>query len=180
LASSEKKNTDLIKKIGMRNRKEKSKWSRESKERIGALVMNEKGMKAKIDSLEWNLNSIIGKLMDIKKYYVLKRFENLGNGFDKANRILKVRIGDIILVEDPSIISDKTLKILREKVTVIIGRKKFPRKLKEHDFLLIDSKKFSLKDFKHFSLVLRKEYDKELNKYELLKKIVKDYQKKRN
>ncbi len=181
LINAEKTNSELIKRLNKKYTKERSDMAMKIKEKnIKTLSGDWSELKRNTRSIIWERSKLEQFMLEIKEYYVLKRLDNFGSDFEKNNSILKIKQGDIIIVDHPEIISMKTLDIISEKIDVIIGRNQFPKKFREdYNFIMIDANKLNITDFKHFSLVRRKEFDRMMDKHELLKKIVHDYRKKR-
>lgn len=113
-------------------------------------------------------------LSDLDENYLIKKMDNLGyNEFELKNQLLNIQRGDILLVNDITVYSEKTVQQLRNKVSTIIYRN--GRAKSDLPFILVRSDELSLNEEEHFALANKKELDKKTSSYELLRKIIKDY-----
>lgn len=113
-------------------------------------------------------------LSNLDENYLLKKLDNLGyNEFELKNPLLNIQRGDILLVNDITVYSEKTIQQLRNKVSIIIYRN--GRAKSDLPFILVRSDELSLNEEEHFALANKKELDKKTSSYELLRKIIKDY-----
>ncbi|MBW2981117.1 DUF460 domain-containing protein [Candidatus Woesearchaeota archaeon] len=134
-----------------------------------------------IDVLKSEIGKLHGFLAALNKNFLLKKLDNLGKvEFEKKGKILNVSKGDILFVDDPNILSDKTIAAIRNKVQVIVYNKKPGRKLAELPFLFIDSKKLDIEEDNYFAVVSKELFEREKNKLDILNKVVEDYKKERS
>ncbi len=104
--------------------------------------------------------------------YLVKKLDNLGySEFELKNPLLNIQRGDILLVNDISVFSEKTISQLKNKVTTII----YKNNKADIPFLVVKSSELDIKEEENFALVNKKELDKRISSYELLKKIIQDY-----
>jgi hypothetical protein len=148
-------------------------------ERLVAQYQQIKAMKDEIDGLNREIGKIRGLLANIGKNVLLKKLRNLGSEeFERKNRILNIQEGDIILVEEPNIISKKVIDYLKPKVQIIVYKKDISKKLQQElSFIFIESKRLKIEEDKYFAIVSRQSLEKEKNNINLLKRIVEDYKK---
>jgi len=143
-----------------------------------------KQIKTKESDIE-NLNKDINKLRDFISILgdntLLKKLRNLGKEeFKKKNRIINIQDKDILLVDDPNITSKKVIEFLKNKIEVIIFKKKVSKKVAEQlSFIFLDYKKLKIKEDKYFAVVDKKQFEKEKNNVDLVAKIVEDYKRER-
>jgi predicted RNase H-like nuclease (RuvC/YqgF family) len=115
-------------------------------------------------------------LADIQDFVLLKKLKNLGSqDFETANKILKIRKGDILLVEYPNEFSPELVEKLKSKVQYIVTERKASLK----HFLFIDAKKVVLNESRYFALADKKQFEKERSQLDILGKIVSEYKEKR-
>ena len=110
---------------------------------------------------------------------LVKKLDNLGyNEFLRKNKVLNIKKGDILLVDNPDIFSEKTINALKNMVDVIISNRNANKKLKENlDF--IEGSKLKITESRFFAIVDKKDFEREKNKLNLLARIVQDYRKSR-
>ncbi len=134
----------------------------------------------------WNLKSIIGKLnkiiSGIDDYYILKKLDTLGlNEFESKNKILGIRKNDILLVDNPSIFSEESINLLRDKVFVIISKNPPGKKLQnELPFIFLNSSNLSIEEDRYFGFVEKKQFEMEKNKIDWARKIIEDYRREKS
>jgi predicted RNase H-like nuclease (RuvC/YqgF family) len=94
--------------------------------------------------------------------------------------MLNIMDGDVLLVEDPDVISEKAIEILKENVKVIVYKKPVSKKVESRlPFVFVDSKKLNIEENGYFALVDKKEFDLEKNKVNMLSKVIQDYKNER-
>ena len=138
-----------------------------------------KSKESTIISLKEYVKELITAITSIKNFYVLKKLNNLGHSYFEAKRILlNIEKGDILLVDEPSIISKDAISNLVGKVMIIIHNKPISRKLESMlPFIFISSENLELKDFGIVALADKKSLDEEKKKQDILPKIVENYRK---
>jgi len=195
-----RKINQLLKKSNKKLRKELEKTKRKHKyfdKKINQLITDEKAMQL-IEQKEDRLNSLYQQLSSkdeeiaylnnrIKRLYeiisnagkniMLKKLKNLGyNEFDAKNRMLNITEGDILLVDDANIFSEKTINLLKDKVNIIIYKKPVSKKIrKKFNFIFIDSKKLKINEDSYFATIGKKEFEKNKKSIDILKKILEEY-----
>jgi predicted RNase H-like nuclease (RuvC/YqgF family) len=134
-----------------------------------------------IDVLKSEMNKLCYFLSTLNKNILLKKLDTLGNvEFEKKEKLLNIGKGDVLFVDDPNIISDKTIAKIKNKVSIIIYNKKLGKKVAELPFFFISSKKLDIKEDKYFAVVSREEFEQEKNKLDVLNKVIHDYKKERS
>jgi len=195
-----RKINQLLKKSNKKLRKELEKTKKKHKyfdKKINQLITDEKAMQL-IEQKEDRLNSLYQQLSSkdeeidylnnkIKRLYeiisnagkniMLKKLKNLGyNEFDAKNRMLNITEGDILLVDDANIFSEKTINLLKDKVNIIIYKKPVSKKIKKKfNFIFIDSKKLKINEDSYFATIDKKEFEKNKKSIDILKKILEEY-----
>ena len=133
-----------------------------------------------IDVLESEMNKLCYFLSSLNKNILLKKLDNLGNiELEKKEKLLKISKDDILLVDDPNIISDKAIEKIKTKVDIIVYNKKPGKKVSSLPFTLIDAKKLDIEENQYFAIVSKEEFEKEKSKVDVLSKVVEDYKKER-
>ncbi|MFH1848692.1 MAG: DUF460 domain-containing protein [archaeon] len=120
------------------------------------------------------LHSILSSL---DSSVLLKRLTNLGwKEYLKRRKTLAVRAGDVLLVDDPTVYSQKTIEQLQGIVKVIVVKRKPTSKLVE-SFLCMEAKPVCETEF--FAVVDRKSYELKLAELNIIGRIVEEYRKTR-
>ena len=132
-----------------------------------------------LKSMQNEVTTLLYFLSNINSSVLLKKLDNLGfKEFEKKENILNIKEGDILLVKDPDIVSEKTIDSLRDKVNIIIYKKPVSKKIESKlPFLFINASGVPIEEDKYFGIVNKEEFIKIKNKKGLLHKIVEDYRK---
>jgi predicted RNase H-like nuclease (RuvC/YqgF family) len=129
------------------------------------LRLREKRIKAEERSgvaLSKEIGALKRFLSEIGEKVLLKRLDNLSyDEFLKRNKIINVRQGDMLLVENPNNHGQKTFDFIRGKVSVIIYRKEINKDLKAlKDFVFLDGSRLSLEEEEDFALAEKGEIER--------------------
>ena len=136
---------------------------------------------ADIDALRSDMNKLCYFLSALDKNVLLKKLDNLGNvELEKKEKLLNIAKGDVLLVDDPNIISENTISKIKNKVFVIIYNNKPGKKVAELPFLFINSKKLDIKEDRYFAVVSKESFENEKSKLDVLTKVIHDYKKERS
>ena len=135
-----------------------------------------------IKMMQNEITILIYFISNMNSSNLLKKLDNLGlNEFEKKKNILNIKEGDILLIKDPDIVSEKTISEIKEKVGVILYRKPISKKIESKlPFIFINANEFSIEENEYFGIVNKEEFEKTKNKQGLLHKIVEDYKKERS
>jgi len=134
-----------------------------------------------VKSMQNEITTLLYFLSNLNSSVLLKKLDNLGlREFEKKKNILNVKFGDVLLVKDPDIVSEKTINEIKDKVEIIFYRKPVSKKIESKlPFVFIDANKVHLDENEYFGIIGRSDFDKIKNKKGLLHKIVGDYKKER-
>lgn len=116
-------------------------------------------------------------LMDSNKNYLIKKLKNLGrNEFDIKKKKLRIGKFDILYIDDPNIISDKTIMEIKDKITIILYSKniKLSSSLGMY-FNLIKIEKSEFNDFGDFAIMDKELLENKLHSKIKFQNIVKQY-----
>ncbi|MBI2652942.1 DUF460 domain-containing protein [Candidatus Woesearchaeota archaeon] len=148
--------------------------------RIRKIVSLEYGLKSKDRYIE-ELKSLIKKynhiLSGINNFYIFKKLNTLGiNEFNFKNKIINIQRNDILLVDDPNIVSNDVVDLLKNRVFTIVYKKPISKKVENIlPFVFINAKNLKIDEDKYFGFVERKNFEIEKNKTDWAKKIIDDY-----
>lgn len=133
-----------------------------------------------IDSLVGKIDNLNFILSNLNKNYLLKKLNNLGSlEFENKNRFLNIGKEDILLVEEVNVFNPRVTERLKDKIRLIVYKKRLNNTTRRLPFVFIDSGKLDLKETKHFAIVGKKELNKEISKASILSRVVEDYKKER-
>lgn len=123
-----------------------------------------------------NLNKAISRINDL---YILKKLDNLGiSEFNFKNKLLNVGRNDILLVDNPNIVSSSLVDLLKGRVFLIVHKKPLSEKIENSlPFIFIDAKNLNIEEERHFGFVEKKLLEAEKSKIDWVRKIVEDYKK---
>lgn len=134
-----------------------------------------------IDSLKKRISWFYSIFSNIDRKVVLKKIKNLGwTELSYKNKILNIKKGDILFVDNVNEYSKKTIEFLKEKVSIIVYKQKISKKIQEEmPFVLIDSAKLKIDEDRYFAFAGKDDFEKQKSAKEMLGKIVKEYRKER-
>lgn len=133
-----------------------------------------------IDVLDSEMNKLCYFLSSLNKNILLKKLNNLGNiELEKKQELLKISKDDVLLVDDPNIISDKAITKIKDQINVIVYNKNPGKKASGLPFIFIDVKKLDIEENQYFAIVSKEDFEKEKSKIDVLSKVVEDYKKER-
>ncbi len=123
-------------------------------------------------------NDVLSKINDV---FVLKKLDNLGSAeFNRKHHLLNIAKNDILLVDNPNIISNEVINFLKEKVNVIITKIPASSKIRQKcGIILINLEGISIEETNLFAFASRKEIENILKSKEVLKSVIEDYKKSR-
>ena len=132
----------------------------------------------KLKSVIRKLNFIISNAND---YHILKKLDSLGiKEFAYKNKTLGIRKNDILLVDDPNIVSEQVIDAIRGDVTFIIHKKPLSRKIESQlPFAFISIDKLEIEEDRYFGFVDRKNFEMEKSKADWARKIINEYKNER-
>ena len=161
-----------------------------SNERVGSLFrFKEERIKSysnmlkekdfQISALKQQIMDVGNVIMDSKNYCILKKIRNLGYlEYEHKKITLKIEDGDILLVDDPNIISRRTLEEIKDKISKIVCEKPMSRKTEEIlGAAVISAEKLQIHDFGQFAAVKKEALDREIDKKSVFRKIIISYKK---
>ena len=148
----------------------------------GALISQISAKEQEIMELRNESDSLRTLLSETGNNVVLKKLADLGNNeYEKNSGMLNIIQGDVLLVDNPSVISYKVLDELKGKVAFIISKEKAEsRLLEKYGMTILPAKRFFIKEEKHFALVGKKELQKEIEASNLLSNVIASYRDERS
>lgn len=123
-------------------------------------------------------NDVLSKINDV---FVLKKLDNLGSAeFNRKQHLLNIAKNDILLVDNPNIISNEVVGFLKGKVDAIITKAPASSKIRQKcGITLINLEGISIEETNLFAFASRKELENILKSEDVLKLIIEDYKKSR-
>lgn len=134
-----------------------------------------------IRNLYGSIRKINNLLSKVNNMVVLKKLDNLGSTeFNRKQHLLNIAKNDILLVNDPNIISDEIVDFLKGKVGIIITRIPASSKIRQKcSITFINLKGISMEETNLFAFASKKEIENILKSKDLLRLIIEDYKKSR-
>jgi uncharacterized protein len=137
------------------------------------LRLREKGIKAldrKLKEAEEANLRLRWFISEIGEKALLKRMANLGyDELLKRNKIVKIREGDMLLVENPNIYSRKALDLLKGKVGVIVCKEKVTSDIgNDKDFMLLDASRIRLEEERDYALADKQDIERQKKDHNLV------------
>ena len=151
------------------------------KKSIASMADGMMGKNDEINAIKEEMIKAYSMLADLKGKQILKKLKNLGNDeFNQKNKILKISEGDILLVDDPTIVSYKVLTYLRNKVNIIISKKKVMSSfLSKNRISIVSHKNLELDENEYYAVVDKVQLDKETNDINLIDNLIEAYKRER-
>jgi len=148
------------------------------KENRTSFLQNELDKKSQeIAALKEKIKELNDFISESGQKVLIKKLENLGWD-EKKLKWLNIQQNDILLVEEPNIYSEKTLDYLKDKVFVILFRKK-PGTAIAKKFTFIDAGQIELKEDEDFALASHSDIEKEKSAQNVFKRIIEEYKRER-
>ncbi len=116
------------------------------------------------------LSNLDGKLL-------LKKTEDLS--WEECSKY-EIKDGDILLVNNPNVFSEKAIALIKEKVPVIIHNEPISQKLRDRiDITLLSAVQFQMMQNEQFALVEKRQFEKQVKEANILVSVIDKYRKER-
>lgn len=147
--------------------------------RINVLDRQLRFKEDEIKGLQNETTLLLYFLANMNTNLLLKKLDNLGlNEYEKKKGLLGIKEGDILLVKDTDIYSEKTIDLLRGKISVVIYKKPLSKKVENAlPFTFIDAGSVDIDENEYFGIVSKEGLEKAKSKKGILDKIISDYKK---
>jgi predicted RNase H-like nuclease (RuvC/YqgF family) len=145
-----------------------------------------------INGLRSQMQAIVSEIAELKQENALqrsmlseaaekifaKKLRNLGmQEFEKKSQFLNIRERDILLVDDPNIISEAVIQKINQMENLLIVKKKMSEKTMEKlDTNVVDANSVRMQESSYFAAVDKKTVERIRSDPSFLKKLVRDYQ----
>ena len=135
-----------------------------------------------IKSMQNEVTTLLYFLSNLNSSVLLKKLDNLGlREFLNKKDFLNIKQGDILLVKDPDIFSEKAIDELKGKVDIIFYKKPVSKKVESKlPFVFISANDINIEENEYFGILGMREFEKVKGKKSFLHKIVEDYKKERS
>ncbi|MFH1683017.1 MAG: DUF460 domain-containing protein [Candidatus Woesearchaeota archaeon] len=149
--------------------------------KIHEIIQQLEEKKGTIENLEEEIKGIYSLISNISQYYVLKKLKNLGlREYEARENKLNISYGDILLVEDINVYSEKIIGELKEKVTTVLFKNNVSKgNIARLPFHLVNVSNLSYREFVDFALIKKSILDKKMDKKDTIHKIIEDYKRSR-
>ncbi|MGC9031877.1 MAG: DUF460 domain-containing protein [Candidatus Woesearchaeota archaeon] len=176
-------NDFLMKKIISQEKGKSSKDGKEDnsenyfKELKQNFLLENENLKKRIENLNLEIEKLHKIILNFDSFVVLKKLKNfLSEEFETKNKILKIKEGDVLLVENPNEYSESTIKTLKEMVNFVFCKTDANKKIEEKlPFLFFNSKGILLEETEFFAAISKEDFEAEKRKKDFIKEIIKNY-----
>ncbi len=147
-------------------------------DKIRSLQRDKRSLQKKVTFLKKIISTEHSILSNLNQGVLLKRLDNLSQSeLSNKDKILNIQEGDVLLVEDPNVYSQRSIESLK-KVSLVLFRKQPAQKTKtELNFVFIDASKMKIIEDRYFAVINKKELDKNKSSDDLLDKLIKEHKK---
>lgn len=130
-----------------------------------------------IEQLKIIIRKLNLAISNIKNFCILKKLDNLGiSEFNFKNKVLNIQKNDILLVDDPNILSNNLVDMLKNRVFIIVNKKPVSRKIETNlPFIFMSAKNLRIDEDRYFGFVEKKKFEMEKDKVNWAAKIINDY-----
>ena len=146
--------------------------------------MDKKSRKSaeQMNGLKEENTTLLHFLSSLGTHILLKKLDNLGiQEFEKKAKLLNITKGDLLLVDDPDIVSEKAILEIKGKVEVIFYKKPVSKKIEGRlPFIFLNSKEARLEEDHYFAIVEKVVLERLRSKASVLRKVIEDYRRERS
>ncbi len=134
-----------------------------------------------IRKLHGSIRKFNGILSKINNIFVLKKLDNLGSvEFGRKQHFLNIEKNDILLVDNPNIISNEVINFLEGKAGIIITKTAASGKIRQKcGITFVNLERMGIEETELFAFAPRKEIENILKSKDVLKSVIEDYKKSR-
>ena len=136
-----------------------------------------KSKEAEIERLRSSIGRYNKLISGINDFCILKKLDTLGiNEFNFKNKALNIQRNDMLLVENPNIVSDSVVAALKNRVFVIVHKKPISKNIENRlPFVFIDAARLKIEEHGYFGFIERANFEVEKRKANWVNKIIEDY-----
>ncbi len=131
--------------------------------------------KKEIANLRQEAKVIAPLLLEARGKIIAKKLKTLG--WEEVSRM--VEEGDVLVVDDVNVFSDRSLDLLKKTVSTIIYRKQPAKELLKQGFSLLNAVHIPMREIETLAIIDKEAIEKERKKKDVLSIIVKEYRKER-
>ena len=134
-----------------------------------------------IRKLHGSIRKLNDILSNINNIFVLKKLDNLGSAeFNRKQHFLNIAKNDILLVDNPDIISNEVVGFLKGKVDAIITKSPASSKVRQKcGITFVNFEGMNIGETNLFAFASKKELENILKSKDVLKSVIEDYKKSR-
>lgn len=166
---------ELLKKINNLSEKKAGGIIKFKNKKIEFLNQEISGQKKEIMRIRQELKSTTTLLLETRHKVMAKKLKTLG--WEEVSKT--VQDGDILVVDDVNSFSDRSLQLLKQKVSVIIYRKPPTKELLKRGFLFVNAAHIPLRETETLAFIDKEALERERKKKDMLSTIVREYQEER-
>jgi len=151
--------------------------AKEREIRLNFLLNDLRIKDAELNKADDETRKLLRFLASTNENILLKKVDNLGSiEFENKKSILNIKDDDVLLVKNPNIMSQNVYDSIKEKINIIVYKERPSKKIFESlNFIFIDAKNLDIEENDYFALVDKKEFEKSIEKDDILKKVLREY-----
>lgn len=151
---------------------------RRRQEQINGLRSQMQAMVSEIAELKQELSLQRSMLSEAADKIFAKKLRNLGmQEFEKKSQFLKIKERDILLVDDPNILSEAVIQKINEMENLLIVKKRMSEKTMEKlDIIVVNASSIKMQESSYFAAVDKKTVERIRSDPGFLKKLIREYQ----
>ena len=132
-----------------------------------------------IYSIKKSIDKLNIMLCDTMSNVIIKKLPNLiYESYELHNKVINIKQGDVLLVDEPNIYSPLTIQAIKDKIITIIHKAPLRDEVKKvMPFIFIPAKDLEVLEDEFFGIVDRSNFEKILNEQRVLSKVVENYRK---
>tara|TARA_Y100000310_G_scaffold262781_1_gene272575 strand:- start:506 stop:1660 length:1155 start_codon:yes stop_codon:yes gene_type:complete len=150
-------------------------------QRILHLTKRIEALEENITSHNKDIDEFYSFLANVKNNVLVKKLKDLGSKEYEAKKDkLNIIENDILLVDNPNIISNQIIKQLEDKIYYCITKTPPSKKITaETDIIFLNAKDLDIKELKDFALITKNSLEKAVKNKSIVSKVIEQYKKSR-
>ena len=166
---------ELLKKMNNLSEKKAGDIIKFKNKRIEFLNQEISGQKKEIARIRQELKTTTNLLLETRHKIMAKKLKTLG--WEEVSRT--VQDGDILVVDDVNSFSDRSLQLLKQKVSIILYRKQPTKELLKQGFLFVNAAHIPMQETETLAFMDKEALERERKKKDMLSTIVREYKEER-
>ncbi len=171
----DKKIRDILKKTAIMSEKKVEDIIKFKNKKIEFLNREMEKYKKEVGQLRQETKAMNVLLLEAHDKIIAKKLNTLG--WDEVSKT--VEEGDVLVVDDVNVFSDRSLEDLKKKVNIIIYRKQPAKELLKRGFSFLNAANISMKETGRLAIIEKEAIERERKRKDMLSTIVSEYREER-